>query len=142
LRSRLALGLSVAALVAGCGTSGPPSAETVVRAWSKALNADDNVTAAKLFAPGAEVVQAGQVLMLESRADAVAFNAGLPCSGHIVALTVHGDTATATFLLADRRASHCDGPGQHATALFRVRKGKIVLWHQTSAPAGPTSPAV
>ena len=48
----LLLGVAAAALVAGCGSSSP-SAESVVRAWSQALNSDDNKRAADLFAPGA-----------------------------------------------------------------------------------------
>ena len=113
-----------------------------MRAWSKALNAGDNEAAARLFARGAEVVQAGEVVTLTTHADAVAFNAALPCSGQIISLTTHGDTATATFRLGDRRLRRCDGPGQHATAVFRVRRGKIVLWHQTSSGQGPAGPVV
>ena len=122
----------VALLVAACG-SGSPSAESVVRAWSQALNEDDNERAADLFARGAEVVQAGQVLTLATHDEAVKWNAALPCSGRIVSITSHADTARATFLLGNRPHSKCDGPGQRTTAIFRVVKGKIVLWHQTGA---------
>jgi limonene-1,2-epoxide hydrolase len=137
---RAALVLAAVALLAGCG-SGSPSAESVVRAWSQALNDDDNDRAADLFARDAQVVQAGHELTLKTHADAVAWNAALPCSGKIVSIDSHGNTATATFLLADRRHSSCDGPGQRATAIFKVVKGKIVLWHQTPAK-GPTRPTV
>jgi limonene-1,2-epoxide hydrolase len=130
-----ALGLFV-----GCG-SGSPSAESVVRAWSEALNHDDNDTAGKLFAPNAEIVQGGHVVTLRTQEDAVAWNAALPCSGRILSIRTRGHTATATFLLGDRRHSRCDGPGEQATAIFKVVKGKIVLWHQTGA-AGPTSPTI
>jgi hypothetical protein len=44
-------------------------------------------------------------------------------------------------VLGDRRHSQCDGPGQEATAIFKVVHGKIVLWHQTNAQ-GPTGPTV
>jgi limonene-1,2-epoxide hydrolase len=142
LRSSLALGLVFAFLLTGCGGSSGSSVTSVVRAWSKALNDDDNQAAAKLFARGAQVVQGGAVLTLTTRADAVAFNESLPCSGEIVSLKAHGDTATATFRLGERKARRCDGPGQHATAVFRVRKGKIVLWHQTSSGSGNVTPAV
>jgi limonene-1,2-epoxide hydrolase len=124
------------ALVAGCG-SGPPSAESVVRAWSQALNVDDNKTAASLFAPDAKVVQSGQVITLRTRQDALAWNSALPCSGQILSIKTRGQTATATFLLGNRQHSRCDGPGQHATAIFRVVRGKIVLWHQTGPGAAP-----
>ena len=126
-------------LGAGCG-DGPPSAQSVVRAWSQALNAEDNKGAADLFAPGAEVVQGSTVIRLRTHAEAEAWNSALPCSGRIVSITSHGQTARATFELGDRQHSRCDGPGDRATAIVRVVKGKIVLWHQTgSAPAPPTS---
>lgn len=113
----------------------------MVRAWSEALNHDDNNTAATLFASGAEVVQGQQVLTLRSHEDAVAWNAALPCSGRIVSIRSRGQTATATFELGDRPHSRCDGPGQQATAIFKVVQGKIVLWHQT-APTGPSAPSI
>lgn len=141
MRASLALLAAAALLLPGCGSS-PPSAESVVRAWSQALNTDDNERAADLFAPGAEVVQPGQVLKLRTHADAVAWNAALPCAGNIVSIKTSGQTATATFQLADRRKSRCDGPGQRATAIFRVVKGKIVLWHQTASPDSPPAPQV
>jgi limonene-1,2-epoxide hydrolase len=141
MRASLALLAVAALLLPGCGSS-PPSAESVVRAWSQALNTDDNERAADLFAPGAEVVQPGQVLRLRTHADAVAWNAALPCAGSIVSIKTSGQTATATFQLADRRKSRCDGPGQRATAIFRVVKGKIVLWHQTASPDGPPPPQI
>jgi hypothetical protein len=111
-----------------------------VRAWSQALNAEDNKGAADLFAPGAEVVQGSTVIRLRTHAEAEAWNSALPCSGRIVSITSHGQTARATFELGDRQHSRCDGPGDRATAIVRVVKGKIVLWHQTgSAPPPPTS---
>ena len=140
MRTAVAASLAAVALLAGCGSSAP-STESVVRAWSQALNDDDNERAADLFAPDAQVVQSGHELTLRTHADAVAWNASLPCSGKIVSIDARGNTATATFLLGDRRHSRCDGPGEHATAIFKVRKGKIVLWHQTPA-RGPTGPAV
>ena len=136
MRAAALCGVVLAALVAGCGSS-EPSAESVVRAWSQALNQDDNETAGKLFAPGAEVVQGDRAFTLRTREDAVAWNAALPCSGRILSIRSRGNTATATFLLGDRRHSHCDGPGRRATAIFRVRRGKIVLWHQTGSAPGP-----
>ncbi len=134
------ISLAAIAFLAGCG-SGSPSAESVVRAWSAALNQDDNNTAASLFAQGAEVVQNGHVLTLRNRHQALAWNSALPCSGKIVSIHTRGQTATATFVLGDRRHSRCDGPGQEATAIFKVVRGKIVLWHQTNTK-GPTGPTV
>jgi limonene-1,2-epoxide hydrolase len=128
-------------VIAGCGST-PPSPESVVRAWSQELNQGDNQAAAKLFAPGAEVVQAGTTLRLDTQAQAVAWNAALPCSGRIVSIKTNGDFTTATFVLGDRQRRKCDGPGRRSTAIFRVHKGKIVLWHQTSATPAPVGPSV
>ena len=127
----------LASLAAGCG-GGSASPESVVRAWSQSLNSDDNEAAARLFAPGAHVIQGGELLVLDDYGDALKWNAALPCSGRIVSIRTSGETATATFLLGDRRRSRCDGPGQEATALFRVHDGKIVLWHQTAGPPPET----
>ena len=137
---RVLVFLGAIVLLTGCG-GGSPSAESVVRAWSAALDQDDNNTAGSLFANGAEIVQNGQVLTLHNRHEAVAWNSALPCSGRIVSIHSQGQTATATFVLGNRRHSQCDGPGQKTTAIFRVVHGKIVLWHQTNAN-GPTGPTI
>jgi limonene-1,2-epoxide hydrolase len=133
--------LLLVAALAGCGST-PPSPESVVRAWSQELNTGDNQAAAKLFAPNAQIVQAGTTLRLRTQAQAVAWNAALPCSGRIVSIKTSGDTTRATFILGDREKRKCDGPGQRATAIVRVKKGKIVLWHQTSAQPAPVGPTV
>ena len=141
MRLRLAFALALTVAVAGCGSTGP-SPESVVRAWSQELNSGDNDAAARLFAPGAEVVQGGTTIQLDTHAQAVAWNAALPCSGEIVSITTKGNLARATFRLGDRKTSKCDGPGEKATALFRVKKGKIVLWHQTGSTPVPTGPPI
>ena len=141
MRLWLALPVLFPALLAGCGST-PPSPGSVVRAWSQELNSGDNEGAAKLFAPGAEVVQAGTAIRLNTHAEAVAWNTALPCSGRLVSIKTRGDTTRATFVLGDRPKKTCDGPGQRATAIFRVRNGKIVLWHQTSSAPAPVGPAV
>jgi hypothetical protein len=121
--------LALAALVVGCG-GGAASPESVVRAWSESINSGDNEAAAALFAPGAEVIQGGNSITLNTEDQAMRFNASLPCSGEIVNLEEEGDTVTATFLLGHRETSRCDGPGAEVRAAFRIRDGKIVLWHQ------------
>ena len=123
----------VAVLLAGCG-GGDPSPQSVVRAWSEAVNSEDNEGAARLFAEGARVVQGASVRRLETFAEAQAWNAALPCAGRILSLSERGDTVRATFLLGNRGQTRCDGPGARALALFRVRDGKIVLWHQLESP--------
>ena len=141
MRSWFAAALLLA-LLAGCGEGGKASPESVVRAWSRALNAGDNQAAADLFAPGAQVIQGPVVIKLRTHADAVVWNAGLPCSGRIVAISTRGAMVTATFLLGDRPTSACDGPGHRATAVFRIRGGKIVLWHQVPNATPPQPPTI
>ncbi len=133
MRRPAALSLLLALLLAGCG-GGSASPESVVRAWSQSINTEDNEAAAKLFAPGAEVIQGERALRFRTLEDAIEWNAALPCSGRIVSISTDGDNATATFLLGHRERSRCDGPGSTATAVFRVQDGKIVLWHQTGGP--------
>jgi hypothetical protein len=127
-------------VVAACG--GSRSAEDIVRDWSEALNDGNNEAAADLFAPGAQVIQAGRIVRLATHDDAVAWNASLPCSGRIVDVETEGDTVTATFLLDDRPESPCDAPGAQATAAFRIEDGKIVLWHQLDGEQEQAGPAV
>jgi limonene-1,2-epoxide hydrolase len=132
---RLALvGVALALAAAGTAQAAATPAQ-VVRAWSKALNANNNVAAAKLFALNARVVQPGLDARLSTRAVATAFNDALPCAGRIVALTVNGDRATATFVLGRRPKHRCDAPGAKAAAIFTVRNGKIARWQQVPVPA-------
>ena len=133
MRFLLLTGAALALIGAACG-GGSTSAEGVVRAWSSAVNAGDNETAADQFATNAEIVQGGVEQRFRNRADAVDWNAGLPCSGRIVRLETRGAEVTATFVLGDRPTSRCDGPGAKARAVIRVRHGKIVLWHQVPVP--------
>jgi limonene-1,2-epoxide hydrolase len=138
LRFSRALAVLLVLFAAACG-GGPPSPESVVRAWNEALNSGDNEGAAELFAPNARVIQAGRVYTLSNLDLAIAFNAGLPCSGEIVEISTRGDTVTATFSLGHRETSRCDAPGAEVTAVFEIRDGRIVVWEQlpgTSAPPG------
>jgi limonene-1,2-epoxide hydrolase len=128
------------AALAGCGGHAKTtSPESVVRAWSDALNANDNEAAADLFAANAEVMQGKYEVRLTSHGAAVAFNAAFPCAGKIVRLQRDGDVVTATFVLADRPGSRCDGPGQEATTAFTVRNGKIAVWQQLPEAREPAA---
>jgi limonene-1,2-epoxide hydrolase len=134
--------LGAVLFVVGVGTAqATATPEQVVRAWSHALNTNDNVAAARLFAPNARVVQPGVDVRLSSRAIAIGFNNALPCAGKIVDLRVAGARVLATFLLGERPKHRCDAPGQKAAALFVVRDGKIVLWKQVPVPEQPTATA-
>ena len=125
--------LAVAAAgAAGAGAVQKPAA--VVRAWSAALNETRHEAAARLFAPGARVLQPGFDVRLISHNLALLFNQGLPCAGRITRMDVKGNQVVATFVLGERPKHHCDAPGIKAAALFVVRNGKIVLWQQVAVP--------
>jgi len=112
-----------------------------VRAWSAALDRNDNDRAASLFAAGAMVVQNGTIT-LATHADAAAWNAALPCGGTITSIAQHGsDEVVAVFDLGARPHHACDTPGEQAAALFRIVRGKIVLWHQVDTGGGPRTEA-
>ena len=129
----LAILLAVLALTA-CGGKKTASAPEVVRAWSAALDRNDNEQAANLFAPGAKIIQNGEVI-LATHSDAVRWNAALPCGGRITRLEVRGkDEVLAVFDLDERPGHTCDGPGAQAATIFQVEHGRIVLWHQTPVP--------
>ena len=135
--------VAAALIVAAVGVQAASAATTpksVVRAWSKALNSNDNAAAAKLFALNARVIQPGVNVPLTSRALAVAFNESLPCAGKILRITVNGNRATATFVLGERPKHRCDAPGMKAAAVFTVRRGKIVRWEQVPVPTAPSGP--
>jgi hypothetical protein len=135
--------LPVVLLLAGHASGALAAAATpeqVVRAWSEALNANDNEQAARLFAPHARIFQGNLAAELQTHRLAVLFNASLPCAGKIVALRHAGTRVLATFLLGERPQHQCDSPGGKASALFDVRGGKIVLWAQVPNPV-PAKPA-
>jgi hypothetical protein len=130
--------LAILALTA-CGGHHARSPESVARAWSAALDRNDNEAAARLFAHDAKVVQSGE-FDLHDQAAAVRWNAGLPCGGTILSVTRQGASDVfVIFRLGERPRHQCDAPGSRAAALFRVEHGKIVLWHQTEAPP-PAAP--
>jgi limonene-1,2-epoxide hydrolase len=112
----------------------PPKPAAIVRAWSRALNANDNLAAAQLFARNAQVIQPPLATRLTSAQLALEFNASLPCAGKIVRLTVTGKRVTAVFVLGHRPKHTCDGPGQKAAAVFVVENGLITLWEQIPVP--------
>ena len=119
----------------------PPSPPAIVRAWSAALNRNDNAAAAALFAPNARILQGSLDARLTSPQLALAFNASLPCAGRIVRITVKGTRATATFVLGRRPKHTCSAaPGEKAAAVFDVRDGKIVLWEEVPVPAEKGAP--
>jgi limonene-1,2-epoxide hydrolase len=137
---RLALaGALLAALMAVSAAQAVASPEQVVRAWSHALNRNDNEHAARLFAHNAHVIQPGVDVRLNTHKIAVAFNNALPCAGQIVHLRIKGNHVTATFTLGHRPMHKCSGTGVQAAALFVIQHGKIVQWQQVPVPAQATA---
>jgi hypothetical protein len=136
---RLALVVALLAVTAVGAAQAVTSPQQVVRAWSHALNRNDNEHAARLFARNARVIQPGVDVLLRSHALAVAFNNALPCAGEIVQLTTKGDHVTATFTLGHRPQHMCNGTGVQAAALFVIQHGKIVRWQQVPVPPQATA---
>jgi len=70
--------------------------ESIVRTWTKRLNAGDNTGIARLFTVPATVIQAPYRYRFTTRAQIAEWHSALPCSGRIVSIHTHGDTTTAT----------------------------------------------
>ena len=131
---RLALLAAVVLLLAACGGHTDRSPAAIARAWSAALNHDDNRSAAALFAKNARVIQDSELVLGDSK-DALEWNRLLPCGGVIQSVTTQKpDEVLVVFQLTERPGHKCDGPGQFAAAVFQVEHGKIVLWHQVPPP--------
>jgi len=95
------------------------------------VNAGDDEAAARMFAGDARVVEAGSVRRLRTFDEAHAWHLRLRCSRRVVRLRSQEARVRATFLLGDRgRNGSCARRGMRADELFRVRNGKIVLWHE------------
>ena len=125
----------------GCGGSKAQDPEAVVDSWSQAINGGDDEAAAKLFAKDAVVIQDGQRLTLASEAEALAFNASLPCGARVVGKKSDGNDVTTTFTLTRRPGHMCDGTGQAVVTVFTIEDGKITLWHQLPSGAADTQSA-
>jgi hypothetical protein len=125
----------------GCGGSKAKDPEAVVDSWSQAINGGDDEAAAKLFAKDAVVIQDGQRLTLATQADALAFNASLPCGAKVVGKKTDGNDVTTTFTLTRRPGHMCDGTGESAVTVFTVSGGKITLWHQLPTGSANTQSA-
>jgi hypothetical protein len=108
--------------------------ESVVRTWTKRLNAGDNAGVARLFAVPATIIQAPYEYRFTSRAQIAEWHSNLPCSGRIVAISFRKNTTTATFRLGNRGTTQCDGPGTLAAARFTIVKGLITVWQQVAVP--------
>jgi hypothetical protein len=108
--------------------------ETIVRTWTKRLNARDNKGIARLFTVPATVIQPPYEYRFKTRAQIAEWHSALPCSGRIVGISFRRNTTTATFRLGNRGTTPCDGPGTLAAARFTIVKGLITVWEQVPVP--------
>jgi hypothetical protein len=134
-----ALALTGAGLAQAATTPTHKQLETIVRTWSKRLNANDNVGAAHLFKIPATVIQYPYEYRFKTTKQLAAWHSALPCSGQVIAIRYNKNTATATFRLGNRGLRLCDGPGQLAAARFTVVNGLITKWEQVQVPTGRTT---
>jgi limonene-1,2-epoxide hydrolase len=131
---RVAPLLLVAFSLTACGAHKAQAPEQVARAWSAAMNRDDNAAAGALFAKDAQVIQ-GDVTLLHTKDEATHWNSLLPCGGEVIGVSLQAkDEVLVVFRLKERQFHVCDGPGDKAAAVFRVEHGKITLWHQVPVP--------
>lgn len=124
----------------GAGEPVPAELAKVVRAWSEAVNRNDNAAAAALFAPGAVARQSQEYQLVDAEV-ATLWNNGLPCAGTVVGLRMVDVAVVATFVLGPRPQHQCDAPGARAGAAFVIKDGLIVLWQQVAIPDDETTPA-
>jgi hypothetical protein len=151
----------MAMMGAGCGSSGntartnatsavtaDPAAVTVIRAWSTALRRGDVAGAARYFALPSEFVNGpGEVMTIQTEAEAQAANATLPCGASLISTERRGRFVSALFRLTDRLGSEAgcgSGTGQLARTDFVIARGHIVEWiraPEVSGGGGSPSPA-
>lgn len=115
----------------------PASATRVIRGWSDTLRGGDEVAAARYFAvPSLVQIEPGQqIYRITRRAQAVAFQAVLPCGARLLSAVRDGRYINALFRLTMRPGATCDAPGQTARTDFVIRGGKIAEWRR--APDQP-----
>ena len=149
---RLAIPVAALALLAGCdeepgSRQDEPSAPKsglrspegrMIRDWLGALKRGDYGHAASFFAPGALIDQ-GRPFRLPDRAAARLFNAGLPCSAELVALTDEGDTVLASFRLSAGPGGPCEG---RVRVRYTIEHGRFTEWRQLAQPPPAEGPVV
>ena len=151
--ARAAVALLIAALAAGCGgkngnharsNHSQRSPASVIRAWADSLRRGDVAGAAAYFALPAIVQNGTPPLRLETRAQARAFNASLPCGARLIRTTSAGRFTTAVFRLTERPGrGHCgSGTGQTARTTFVISGGRIREWRRVTNEPQPAGPLV
>jgi hypothetical protein len=128
----------------GSSAADPVTAEeeAVIRGWSSSLRHGDVARAARYFALPSVVANGTPQLRVQTRAQAEAFNRGLPCGAEVVSLerSVH-HFVVAQFRLTERPGpgSCGSGAGGSAWTAFRIQRGHIVLWQRIPDPAPPAT---
>jgi hypothetical protein len=140
----------------------PPAADVaVIRSWAEALRRGDVRAAARYFAlpsvmvNGTDASGAALVIAIDTRAQAEAANASLPCGAKFISADQRGRYLNALFRLTGRAGpggSTCgSGAGETARTNFVIARGLIVEWIRapddpgdnggstTPAPATPTT---
>ena len=114
-----------------------PRDTRVIREWSDTLRGGDEVGAARFFAvPSIVQIQPGEpIYHITRRAEAVAFQAVLPCGARLLRAERDGRYVNALFRLTMRPGATCDAPGATARTDFVIRHGKIAEWRR--APDEP-----
>ena len=123
------------------GPSGVPAAATdvnVIRAWSDALRHGDVRGAARYFSlpsvmvNGSDAAGEALVITIQTRAQAEAANATLPCGAQLVSAEQRGHFVNALFRLTGRSGpggtSCAGGVGSTARTNFVIAHGLIVEW--------------
>lgn len=140
MKALLAMPLASLILL-GCGAEGngdvdeiPGGADAdearVIDQWSDALREGDVDAAAEFFELPSIAQNGTPVLELDSREDAVTFNASLPCGAELTEAEDHGRFTIATFELTERPgAGKCGaGVGETAKTAFVIEEGLITRW--------------
>ena len=119
-----------------CGGHGSALARERRAGWSAALDRNDNEAAARLFADDAQSRAGRRARCCATMPTPCSGTRPCPAAGTITSSRRTSETDVLVVFRARRsaRGHRCDGPGARAAALFRVRDGQIVLWHQTTVP--------
>jgi hypothetical protein len=117
-----------------------PEAVEVIRDWVDTLRRGDVEGAAGYFEVPSIAENGPTLIRIESQADAVRFNASLPCGAVLVGAQSEGEFTTATFRLTERPGPGTCGPGTGGMAqtAFVIAEGKIVEWRRIDD--GPQPP--
>lgn len=109
-----------------------PADARVIDEWARTLKRGDLDAAADYFALPSVAENGPILLRIRDHADAVAFNASLPCGARLIEATTEAEFVVATFRLGERPGpgSCGSGTGETAQTAFVIRGGEIVEWRR------------